>query len=240
MKAPTSLLTLNQVEYSLPVMSRAILKDLSLTFHAGEFVMILGSNGSGKSSLLKCLNGSVRPTGGEITLEGTSYKEQSTSLISKKVATLGQSIDSSTFGSLTVEENCRLATRATDARIRVVLAECNPELLDRLHTPAARLSGGQRQCLALALCILRGPLLLLLDEHTSALDPKAAQSVMRVTNELHTKDPRRTIVMSTHSLEDAMTYGTRLLIMQQGRCVLDVSGHNKRALQKEEILKHFI
>lgn len=232
-------LTLQEVSYSVPAMERPILDKVSLTLEPGDFLVILGANGSGKSSLLRCLNGTARPTKGQIRLGSAPMESLSSEEAAQTVSTLGQSLSRSTYGSLTVAENCRIAGADDQKALMKTLAACHPELPGRLDSPAAALSGGQRQCLALALCLLRRPQILLLDEHTSALDPRTAKEVMRVTNAAQERNPSLTLLMTTHSLDDALAYGNRLIMMRQGKCVFEARSEKKRKLTKEDLLTYY-
>lgn len=214
------MIKLEQVSYRVPNMDRAILDNVSLSINQGDFIVILGSNGSGKSSLLKTLNKTVKPQSGHIVREA------------KRIATLGQSIDHSTYASLTVAENCRMVSKKKLPEVAVTLQRFHPDLPHKLNTPTGRLSGGQRQGLALALCLLSEPDLLLLDEHTSALDPKIAKAIMEITASIEGV----TIAMTTHSLDDALTHGNRLIVMRSGQIVLE---SKKEAITKQDLLKYY-
>lgn len=232
-------LIVDKISYTVPGMGRPVLDKVSLTLNPGDFLIVLGSNGSGKSSLLKCLNGSTAVSTGAIYLDKEDVTEQNGEQIAKTVATLVQSIDQSTYGGLTVEENLRLVTKQAASSLGSFLSRFHPDLLHKLSTPVHRLSGGQRQCLALALCLLREPKLLLLDEHTSALDPKTAKDVMKITDQLHREHSQLSIVMTTHSLDDALSYGNRLLVMRRGEVVFEARGKEKEQLTKRELLEFY-
>lgn len=232
-------LFLDKVSYRVPSMDRNILDKISLTLDSGDFLVVLGSNGSGKSSLLSCLNGTARPTGGRIILDGKDLKNLATEQIAKGISTLGQSAELSTYGTLTVAENCKLAANFSGGDVAQFLYDYHPDLPDKLKTPVSHLSGGQKQCLALALCLLRKPKVLLLDEHTSALDPRIAKEIMHMTNEVNRTKRDITILMTTHRLDDALTYGNRLIVMRRGQCVFAASGEKKSRLTKENLLKFY-
>ena len=231
--------SLDDISCRLSSMNRDLLHKVSLKLYEGDFLVILGSNGSGKSSLLKCMNGELAITKGQLYLSGSDFTNQGTQRVASKVATLGQSIDFSTYGSLTVAENCKVVCKCLNDEVLQVLHQCHPDLPHRLNTLASSLSGGQRQCLALALCLLRDPEVLLLDEHTSALDPRIAKEVMNTTHKVSVIKKSMTVVMTTHSLHDALNYGNKLLVMQRGCCVFEASGDEKHGLSKEDLLKFY-
>jgi putative ABC transport system ATP-binding protein len=224
-----------------------IINNINLDLYSGEFVILVGPNGSGKSSLLKILNGVVTPNKGRVLYNNKNLVGQAIFKIAHTIATLTQDLRHSTFSELSVLMNMQLAwSRAQynhDAHnsqsrenFAAYLSEFNPTLAERLDIQAGHLSGGQRQALALAMCFAHTPQLLLLDEHTSALDPKAADALMVLTNK-HIRDKKLTTIMITHSLEHAMSYGDRLIAMGEGRIVADISGDDKQRLSKDELIK---
>lgn len=193
---------------------RRVLDGVDLQLGTGDFALLLGPNGAGKSSLIRAIMG-------ELPL-------QSGRLQRGRVALIAQDPRQSTFDDLTVRENCRLVSRED---CTAYLEQFHPQLLARLDHPVRLLSGGERQALALALCLLNPPELLLLDEHTSALDPVTAKRIM----ELSVSAVQRygvTTLMCTHNLEHAELYGTRILAMQQGRIVVDAP-----SLSREQLLQ---
>lgn len=219
-----------------------IIDALDLVIYGGEFVILVGPNGSGKSTLVKILNGSLKPTGGQILLESQNLSGWPVHKIAHLVATLTQDLRHSTFSELSVLMNMELAlTRSlmpqqSKNQIASYLATFNPSLAERLDILAGHLSGGQRQSLALAMCFAHTPKILLLDEHTSALDPKAANALMNLTN-LHVREKKLTTIMITHSLEHAMMFGDRLVAMGEGKVVADISGASKAALSKDDLIR---
>ena len=220
------MIKIDKISYKVPSMERKILDNISITLQKGDFLIILGSNGSGKSSLINCLNGQLKPQSGSITVDGP-------------ISTLQQNITSSTFKNLSVLENCYLAKKQSKEEIIKTLSFFHPDLPKKLYTAVEKLSGGQRQCLALALSAMQKPTLLLLDEHTSALDPINAEKIMQITNNLHQENKSLTIAMTTHNLDDALTYGNRLIGMQQGKCIFEVNHQDKNQLTKKDLLKFY-
>lgn len=198
-----------------------VIDSVNLELKDGEFVVVIGANGSGKSTLLKVLDGRCRISGGSI-VSGSGQCS---------VATLTQDVDEATYPSLTVFENCRLACRqrASDREaLRRYLDRFHPALGGKLGDLCSSLSGGQRQALALALCLMSSPGTLLLDEHTSALDPVTQRQLMAIT--AAEAENVNLTVMVTHDLQDAVTYGNRLLVMSEGRLVGDYTGSEKESL----------
>lgn len=266
-----------------------ILHDVSFQLRQGDFMILLGANGSGKSSLMRILCGLSRPTSGEVLLNGRPLRKLPGAAIASHIRTLTQDPAVSTFGDLTVRENCQLAehgsssfchpfTRAhgkpdnpsrchpersrSDAKdlpdsaprgeiprfarndskgdavpLEDYLRHFHPRLPHKLDSFARTLSGGQRQSLALAMGLLRPLTVLLLDEHTSALDPGAAQRVMRLTAACAKQLPHAAVVMATHRLDDALQVGNRLMLLREGRLAHHVAGDDKRRLTKQDLVE---
>lgn len=241
------LLSLTKVSLKVPSKETPIIHDLSLDVFSGEFIILLGSNGCGKSSLLKIINGLFFPTSGKISFQGENLLELSLPQRSQSIVTLTQDLNLSTFSDLSVLENCLIAlqrnkttsisfsSKEEKKKIKDHLHDYNPNLSEKLGVPVSTLSGGERQTLALAMNLWNAPSLLLLDEHTSALDPHMAKKLMSITHET-TRKQKITTLMATHNLADALTCGTRLIVMSQGEIVLDVSNEEKRQLTRETLL----
>jgi putative tryptophan/tyrosine transport system ATP-binding protein len=215
---------------------RTIFSDLSLQVQEGEFLILLGHNGSGKSSLLRLINGLARPHEGEISLANRSLLNLSIEERARTVATLSQEPDRATFAALTVGENCKIA-RMRGGRL-LTPDDLPASLAGRYHEQVGRLSGGERQLLALTIALAIEPRLLLLDEHTSALDPKVRRRVMDQTAE-RVAECQVTTVMATHDLEDAISYGDRLVLLREGRVCLDLQGEEKRQVTRAELLTYY-
>lgn len=227
------------------------LDDLSLDIGAGEFVVVIGSNGSGKSTLLNAIAGSTGIDAGRVVIDCDDVTGIEAHRRADRVARVFQNPFSGTAPSMTVAENLRLARlRGAPKRFRVgltrdetaVLAERVGELgmgiERRLETPAGRLSGGERQAITLLMATLRRPKILLLDEHTAALDPRSAERVMELTSNMIDRH-RLTALMVTHDLDQACRYGTRLILMAEGRVSIDIAGDEKRSATPEELLHGF-
>lgn len=223
----------------------------SLEVGQGEFVSIVGSNGSGKTTLLNLLCGSLPLDGGHIYLKDrdiTRLPEY------KRAAFIGRVFQDPAKGScpdLTILENMALADnkkgryglgRGINKRrmdqYRTLLESCNMGLENRMQVPVGSLSGGQRQALALILATMTGVELLILDEHTAALDPKSSQRVMEITQKVVT-DTGVTTLMVTHNLRFAEEYGTRLIMMHQGQAVMDLAGEDKKTASVDALLAKF-
>jgi putative ABC transport system ATP-binding protein len=243
----TSLLSLQQIYFTIPSRERPILNNLCINVHSDDFIVLLGSNGSGKSSLLKIINGFLTPSSGQIYLQGKSILTKPVYTRAKSIITLSQDLSTSTFSNLSVLENCQIAMHRHKAPglcltkrkerdyIKSRLYDFQPSLCDKLEQTTSVLSGGERQALALAMSLWHTPSLLLLDEHTSALDPVMAEKIMELTHTI-TSQQKIATIMTTHRLEDALLYGNRLIALSQGNVLLDVSKEEKNALTHEKLL----
>ena len=225
--------------------------DISLTIPAGTFVVVIGTNGSGKSTLLGAVAGTVRLDAGSIHVAGhdlTAWRENQRA---RYVGRVFQDPRAGTAASLSVLENLAVAASrgrpvglgwATPRRLRAEaaqrLAAIQPGLEKRLDQPIGSMSGGQRQIVALVMATWHRPELLLLDEHTAALDPASADRVVQATAKL-VRDQKLTALMVTHSLEQAAGLGDRLLLIHRGRISLDVEGGAKRRLSTADLAGRF-
>lgn len=221
------------------------------TVEKGDFVAIIGSNGSGKTTLLNLLCGSLPPDGGRILFEGRDITGMSEHKRAAFIGRVFQDPQKGTCGNLTVMENMALAdnkqrtyglgravNRKREEYYRSLLETCGMGLENRMHIPVGSLSGGQRQALALVIASMTAIDLLILDEHTAALDPKSSETVMRLTNDL-VRRKGVTSLMVTHNLRFALEYGDRLVMMHEGRSVLDLRGEEKAAIGLDTILAKF-
>ena len=233
------------------VNEKIALRDLSLHLNPGDFVTVIGGNGAGKSTMLNCVAGAYPVEEGQILIDGvdvTALPEY------KRAAFIGcvfQDPMMGTAATMQIEENLALAarrgkprtlrpgiTKAERQEYRQQLKILDLGLEDRLTAKVGLLSGGQRQELTLLMATLRKPKLLLLDEHTAALDPKTAAKVLEATQKIVEKD-NLTTLMITHNMRDAIAYGNRLIMMYDGRVVVDVSGEEKKKLTVEQLLNLF-
>lgn len=230
---------------------KTALTGISLSLAEGDFVTIIGGNGAGKSTLLNAVAGMWPVDAGKILIGG----EDVTGLPDyKRAALIGrvfQDPKTGTVASMQLEENLALAARRGKRRtlrwgikaserevFRERLKVLDLGLEDRLSVKAGLLSGGQRQALTLLMATLIKPKLLLLDEHTAALDPKTAQKVLAATERIIAGDSL-TALMVTHNMRDAIRYGNRLIMMNEGQIILDISGEDKKKLTVEELLHKF-
>ena len=217
-----------------------------------DFVTVLGSNGAGKSTLFSAIAGSIRPDTGSVILDGQDVTALPDYKRSKYIGRLFQDPLKGTAPNMTIAENLALAYLRSSGRhspfsmvsaaerreFRDRLSQLGLGLEDRMDSPVGLLSGGQRQALTLLMATLVTPKLLLLDEHTAALDPKTAAKVLEATQRIVEKN-RLTTMMITHNMRDAITYGNRLIMMYEGHVAVDVSGEEKRHLTVEQLLELF-
>jgi putative ABC transport system ATP-binding protein len=227
------------------------IRNIDLTIQDGDFVTVIGGNGAGKSTLLNLIAGVLLPDHGRIQLDDmdvTWLPEH------KRAALLGRVFQDpmrGTAGDMGIDENLALAARRGTRRglnwgitrkeresYRKTLSQLDLGLEGRLSAKVKLLSGGQRQALTLMMATLKQPRILLLDEHTAALDPKTGAKVLALTEELISKN-NLTTMMITHNMKDAIRYGNRLLMLHEGRILVDISGEDKRRLHVEDLLHLF-
>lgn len=227
------------------------LDSIDLRLKQGDFVCVIGGNGSGKSSLLNSIAGVFNPDEGKIILDGEDITKQNEVKRAKVLGRVFQDPMLGTASKMAIEENLALAKRrgqkrglawgiskAERAEYQEMVARLNLNLEGRLTDKMKVLSGGQRQALTLLMAILKRPKLLLLDEHTAALDPKTAKMVLELSKSL-VKEEAITCMMVTHNMYDALKYGNRLIMMQRGRIVLDVEGEEKEKLSAKDLVMYF-
>lgn len=223
----------------------------NLTVDDGQFLSIVGSNGSGKTSLLNILCGSIPLDGGDVRMDGKSIRKQKDF---QRYVTIGRVYQNPSLGTcpnLTMLENLSLADNkgkkfglgfgVSKKRIdfyRSELASLGLGLEDKLNVKMGALSGGQRQAVALLMATMTPLKFLILDEHTAALDPKTAETIMILTGKV-VKEKGLTAMMVTHNLRYAVEYGDRLLMMHQGRAIIDKEGREKQEMQIDDILERF-
>lgn len=228
-----------------------ILKNINLKINDGDFITLLGTNGAGKSTLLNIINGSVFPTSGKIILKDRDLTNLSEVKRANNIAQVFQDPKMGTAPRMTVAENLLLATKRGQRRglrmrgldqhledFKRETAQLPNELNERLNTFVGNLSGGQRQTLSFLMATIKKPELLLLDEHTAALDPNTSRQLLELTNKVVKKE-HLTCIMITHQLKDAIKYGNRTIILNSGKIVLDVNGQEKKNLTEEDILQYF-
>ena len=228
-----------------------VLKSLNLDVPQGQFVSIIGGNGAGKSTLFNIINGNLRPTSGSILIDGKDVGRKSHSARAALIARVFQDPNIGVCPELTIAENMALANsrcrwslfqwaiRKKDiAYFEERLIEFDLGLETMLRKKASLLSGGQRQVVALLMATLQKPKLLLLDEHTAALDPRVAKQVMSITKKL-VEEQKITTMMISHNMSDAIEYGDRLLMLNSGEIILDVSGDEKQSLTPAELITRF-
>ena len=235
------------------VNEKVALNGVSLQMEAGDFATIVGSNGAGKSTLFNAITGGFIADEGSILLGGQDITFAPEHQRSKVIGHLFQDPLKGTAPNMTIEENLALAylragtapnaifsriSRKDKALFREKLALLDMGLEDRMKQPVGLLSGGQRQALTLLMATLVTPKLLLLDEHTAALDPKTADIIMELTGRV-VREKQLTAIMVTHNLRYAVEYGDRILMMHQGHAVLDKAGEEKQAVRIEDLLTIF-
>ena len=224
---------------------------LELTLEEGDFVTVIGGNGAGKSTTLNLIAGVFPPDRGTITLNGRDLTHLSEHRRAKYLGRVFQDPMMGTAATMGIEENLALALRRGKSRglrpgihnqerelYRERLATLGLGLEDRMTSKVGLLSGGQRQALTLLMATLKKPELLLLDEHTAALDPKTADKVLQLTKEIVERD-HLTTLMVTHNMRNAIEYGNRLIMMDAGRVVVDLRGEEKKNLTVRELLEKF-
>ena len=228
-----------------------LFQDFNLTIRDHEFVSVVGSNGSGKTSLLNIICGSIGVDSGNIIVNGTDITGKKDFLRQRKIGRVYQDPSKGTCPSMNILENMSLADNkgkgygltkgVNKARIeeyRESLKQLNLGLEDKLYTKVGSLSGGQRQAMSLLMSTMTPLDFLILDEHTAALDPKTAETIMELTNKV-VREKNLTTIMVTHNLRFAVEYGDRLLMMHQGHAVIDKAGEEKEATTIDHILKKF-
>lgn len=224
---------------------------VDLTINDGDFITVIGSNGAGKSTLLNLISGSAIADGGKIYIDEEDVTKLPEYKRAKYVGRVFQDPNVGTCPLLSILENMSIASRRGKKRTLKLgmkkdevngylskLETLNLGLENRARTKAGLLSGGQRQALTLLMATLVKPKILLLDEHTAALDPKTASLVLKTTEEIIAKD-NLTAFMVTHNMKDALKYGNRLIMMNQGKIVLDINAEEKKNLTVADLLKKF-
>ena len=233
------------------VNEKTALNGVSLTLDDGDFVTVIGGNGAGKSTLLNAVAGVWQVDEGSVTIDGTNVTRLPEHKRAKFIGRVFQDPMMGTAATMQIEENLALAmrrgkartlragiTKAERERYRELLKILDLGLENRLTSKVGLLSGGQRQALTLLMATLQRPKLLLLDEHTAALDPKTAAKVLDTTEKIVQRD-KLTTLMITHNMRDAIAHGNRLIMMYEGRIAIDVAGEAKKKLTVEGLLEMF-
>lgn len=233
------------------VSERRALADIDLSVGKGEFVTLIGGNGAGKSTLLNLIAGTYMPDCGCISLDGKNITYLAEHKRAKTIGHLFQDPLMGTAPSMTIEENLSLAYlrgsrrgfRPAVSRRNVAFFMDQLKMLDldldgRLKTKVGLLSGGQRQAITLLMATIAAPKLLLLDEHTAALDPATAEKVLRLTRKV-TEEHGITTMMITHNIQSALDLGSRTIMMQQGSIILDISGNERKTMTVDKLLDMF-
>ncbi|MDY2847904.1 MAG: ATP-binding cassette domain-containing protein [Oscillospiraceae bacterium] len=230
------------------VNERKALRDFTYTIDSGDFVTVIGSNGAGKSTLMNAVSGSYSLDRGRIFLDGKNITPLKEYQRARMIGRLFQDPLRGTAPSMTIEENLGLAYSRGKKRslsiginkkdvelFRERLAELDLGLEDRMKTPVGLLSGGQRQAITLLMATIVTPKLLLLDEHTAALDPKTAEKVMEITDKI-VKENSITTLMITHNIDNALHYGNKTILLSQGSLMLSLSGKEREEMTLDKLL----
>lgn len=248
------MLVLSNVEKTFnkgTINEKKALNGVNLHMHPGDFITIIGGNGAGKSTTLNMIAGVYPIDAGKIILDGDNISRKPEHARAKYLGRVFQDPMMGTAASMEIEENLALAYRRGKSRgLRWGITKEEKELYheklkmldlgleDRMTTKVGLLSGGQRQALTLLMATLRHPKLLLLDEHTAALDPKTAKNVLDLTERI-IRENDLTALMVTHNMKDAIRLGNRLIMMHEGRIIYDVAGEEKKKLEVSDLLKKF-
>jgi len=238
-----NLLKLKEAAFTADKRKDPIIKPLSLDINKGDFVVLLGSNGSGKSSLLKMLNGRYPYSGGTIELNGKALASYSQKELIQKIRSIGQSARENLFYGMTIYEHAKIFLAKSNYKkklnrtfLKDYLNDVFPQLSTKLDQPVESLSGGEQQILILALTLLQEPDLILLDEHTAAMDPKKSDDMMRLTYDM-IKKKNMTCVMTTHNLNHASAYGNRLIALDEGNVIVKLNEEEKAGLSRDELVE---
>ena len=233
------------------VNEKVALKNINLTLEEGDFVTIIGGNGAGKSTMLNAIAGTWLPDHGSIVVDGVDITDMHEYKRAKFLGRVFQDPRMGTATDMWLEENLALAKRRGKKRTlrwaitrkerdeyREMLKQLDLGLEERLTTKMGLFSGGQRQAVTLLMATMNSPKLLLLDEHTAALDPKTAAKVLELTDKFITEG-KLTALMVTHNMKDAITHGNRLIMMNRGEIILDIKGEEKKNLTVDMLLEQF-
>ncbi len=233
------------------VNEKTAINDLSLHLDEGDFVTVIGSNGAGKSTLLNLVAGVFLADHGSIVIDGKDVTHLAEHKRAKMVSRVFQDPMKGTAGSMNIEDNLALAslrgkrhtlrwnvTKADHENFKQILSSLGLGLENRMDTKVNLLSGGQRQAITLLMATINKPKVLLLDEHTAALDPKTASKVLDLTQKI-TSENNQTTLMITHNMKDALTYGNKLIMMDDGKIIYSAEGEEKKHLTVADLLEKF-
>ena len=233
------------------VNEKVALSGLNLHLKPGDFATVIGGNGAGKSTLLNSISGALRVDKGMVVIDNLNVTKMPEHRRAKYIGRVFQDPMMGTAAGMMIEENLAIASRRgktpslswslrseDEERFAELLKELDLGLEDRLTARVGLLSGGQRQALTLLMATLKKPKLLLLDEHTAALDPKTAAKVLDITQRIVSRD-HLTTLMITHNMKDALRFGNRLIMMDNGHIVVDVEGDQKKTLTVKDLLEMF-
>lgn len=231
---------------------KIVFDDLSFEAKPGDFITVIGSNGAGKSTFLNTLSGEVELDSGEIILDGINIEGLKAHKRANIISKVHQNVSSGTAPSMTVLENMSIAYNkgkkfglgfgleiSKIEEFKESLKTLGLGIENQLETNVGLLSGGQRQCLSLLMSTFNKPKLLLLDEHTAALDPETAKIILEKTNEIVYSNKELITFMITHNMEDAIKYGNRLIMLHKGNIIFDIRGEEKNNLTVEKLLEMF-
>ncbi|PCN44315.1 ABC transporter ATP-binding protein [Brevibacillus laterosporus] len=237
--------------YRGTVNEKIALQQIHLHLMPGDFVTVIGSNGAGKSTLLNMIGGALLPDGGQVCIDGKDVTRRGEHQRAKYIGRVFQDPMAGTAPHMTIEENLAIALARGERRLfrlgvtkskrsffREQLSILEQGLEDRLQAKVGLLSGGQRQALSLLMATLTKPKILLLDEHTAALDPKRAALITALTKRIVERD-QLTTLMVTHNMEQALSLGNRLLMLHEGKIILDVGQEQKASMTTKELLQAF-
>lgn len=227
------------------------LNNLNLTLNDGDFVTVIGGNGAGKSTMLNAISGVWKPDCGNILIDGRDITSMPEYKRAKWIGRVFQDPMMGTAADMEIQENLALAKRrgkkrglrwgvtgAEKEEYKNLLAQLDLGLETRLSNKVGLLSGGQRQAVTLLMASLNQPRLFLLDEHTAALDPKTAEKVLAISDKI-IRENNLTTLMITHNMKDAIKHGNRLIMMHEGRIIIDIRGDEKKKLKVEDLLEMF-
>ena len=233
------------------VNAKRALNNLSLTLDDGDFVTVIGGNGAGKSTMLNAIAGVWKPDSGSVIIDGVAVTDMPEHKRAKFLGRVFQDPMMGTAANMQIDENLAIAARrgkkhtlkwgvtsAEREKYKKMLCQLDLGLENRLTSKVGLLSGGQRQAVTLLMASLNTPKLLLLDEHTAALDPKTAKKVLEITDSI-VNEKKLTTIMITHNMRDAIAHGNRLIMLHNGSVIIDVSGEEKKKLTVEDLLEMF-